>query len=266
MHPKTDEIRRAIRQAWRLRTKVERLRGAYAGETAYVLTCGPSINDSWSDAVATFLRDKLVVSVKQTHDLAPTICDFHILNSWNYTRYAYEGEGPIVVAERALGDPRTPGMRPDLRFRIPRPRDFSERLATSGKFGDWTFDRSLDRPWGPGVMYELVFPLLVHAGVREIVTLGWDLGELDSPTMPHFFAEEPPDSGKSDGILNKPRIRDFEVDDIARSTKPLYEWLQSLGIDLYVISDRSLVDSAVPRLDSVDAARPKRNELPADER
>src|SRR5690606_13796252 len=147
MHPRTTSLHRSIRRRWRLRGKVAALRGAYSGETAYVLTCGPSFNDAWSDATRAFLRDKLVVSVEQTYEEAGAICDFHILNSWNYRPYRYDTPRPIVVADRAPQDPRTPGLRADLLFRVPRPSDFSERLATTHRFADWTLDRSLDRPW-----------------------------------------------------------------------------------------------------------------------
>jgi hypothetical protein len=244
-----------VRKAFLLKTKMELLENAYAGETAYVLTCGPSINEFWSDSVRAFLKDKLVMSVKQTYDLAPEVCDFHILNSWNYMPYAYSEPRPIVVGERAPNDPETPGMTSDLMFKVPRPSSFEERLATTWHYDEWLFSRTFDRPWGPGVMYELCFPLLVHLGVKEIVTMGWDLGEKNIQSMPHFFREEPTGSEKSDGIANKPRIRPYEVGDIAKSTKALYYWLRAKGIYLYVISDRSLVDEVVPRVTSLETPR-----------
>lgn len=255
MHRNTDRLRKHIRKAFRLRKKVDLLENAYAGETAYVLTCGPSINAFWDDGVRAFLKDKLVMSVKQTYDLGPEVCDFHILNSWNYTPYSYADPRPIVIGERAPKDPDTPGMDPDLMFPIPDPSNFAQRLATTWHYDEWLISRTLDRPWGPGVMYELCFPLLVHMGVKEIVTLGWDLGEKNVPTMEHFFREEPTGSEKSDGIVNKPRIRPYEVGDIAKSTKALYYWLRAKGIYLYVVSDRSLVDDVVPRVTSLDAPR-----------
>ncbi len=255
MHPRTPGLMKRVRKAFRLSKKMALLKDAYAGETAYVLTCGPSINAFWDDRVRAFLKDKLVMAVKQTYDLGPEVCDFHILNSWNYMPYTYAEPRPIVIGERAPKDPETPGMNPDLMFSVPDPSNFEQRLATSWHWDEWLFDRTYDRPWGPGVMYELCFPMLVHLGVKEIVTLGWDLGEKNVATMEHFFREEPTGSNKSDGILNKPRIRPYEVGDIAKSTKSLYYWLRSKGIYLYVVSDRSLVDDIVPRITSLEAPR-----------
>ncbi len=255
MHPRTSSLTKRVRRAFRLKKKMGLLRGAYAGETAYVLTCGPSINAFWNEGVRAFLKDKLVMAVKQTYDLGPEVCDFHILNSWNYSPCVYAGPRPLVIAERGPKDPATPGMNADLMFSVPRPNNFEERLATSWHFDEWLFERTFDRPWGPGVMYELCFPLLVHLGVKEIVTLGWDLGEKNAATMEHFFREEPAGSAKPDGIANKPRIRPYEVGDIAKSTRALYYWLRTKGIYLYVISDRSLVDEVVPRVTSLEAPR-----------
>ena len=254
MHPKTAKLREAVRKAFTLKKKVQLLHNAYAGETCYILTCGPSIGESLTPEARAFLADKLVMSVKQTYDLAPEICDFHILNSWNYAPYTYGNSRPIVVSERAKNDPKTPGLKADLAFRVPNPSDFENRLATSGHFDKWLLTETFDRPWGPGVMYELCFYLLVHMGVTEIVTLGWDLGELNVPTMEHFF-EESPDNASEDAIANRPRIRPFEVADIAASTKTLYYWLKAKGINLYVVSNRSLVDEIVPRLATPDAPR-----------
>ncbi len=248
MRSQTRELKEQLAREQPLQQKLDLLESAYEGETCYLLTCGPSVAEVWSERAASFLADKLVVAVKQTHDLAPGIVDFHLLNPWNFQPYQYGDPGPIVIAANADGDPETPGMQPDLLFRIPEPRNYARRLATTYHFDEWLFSKSLDRPWGPGIMYELGFYLAAHIGVQNIVTLGWDLGERNSNVMEHYFAEADPGSDEVDGISNKPRIRSFEVDDIAASTRALYYWLRAKGIGLSVVSDRSLVDGVVPRV------------------
>ncbi len=253
MRPQTQELRTRIQQAADLQQQLDLLAGAYEGEAAYLLACGPSLNSAWSDRVEHFLRDKLVIAVKQAYNRVPGYADFHLLNPWNYQSYEYAEPAPIVAAARAPGDPDTPGMKPDLLFSVPDPRNYAKRLATTWHFDRWLLSESHDRPWGPGVVYELGFYLLVHIGVSHIVTLGWDLGERNSPVMEHFFEEAEFGNDAADGILNKPHVRSFEVDDIASSTRALYYWLRSKGISLDVVSDRSLVDGAVPRVSLFDA-------------
>ena len=252
MRPQTQELRSRLGQASELQEKVDLLAGAYAGEPAYLLACGPSLNEAWSERAEDFLRDKLVVAVKQAYDRVPGTADFHLLNAWNYQPYQYADPAPIIAAARAPDDPETPGMNSDVLFSVPDPRNYGERLATTWHFDRWLLSQSHDRPWGPGVVYELGFYLLVHLGVSHIVTLGWDLGERNSPVMEHFFEESPPGSDIEDGIVNKPQVRSFEVDDIARSTRALYYWLRAKGISLNVVSDRSLVDGTVPRISLFD--------------
>lgn len=252
MRPQTQELRNRIQQTADLQQQVDLLAGAYQGEAAYLLACGPSLNSVWSDRAEHFLRDKLVIAVKQAYEQVPGSADFHLLNPWNYQPYEYAEPAPIVAASRAPDDPDTPGMKADLLFPVPDPRNYAERLATTWHFDRWLLSQSHDRPWGPGVVYELGIYLLVHLGVSHIVTLGWDLGERNSPVMEHFFEEAEPGSGEDDGILNKPQVRSFEVDDIATSTRALYYWLRSKGISLDAVSDRSLVDGAVPRISLFD--------------
>ena len=178
MHPKTESLKKEIQSRKTLQEKIDLLRGAYQGESCFMLTCGPSMKAFWNEDVKRFLADKLVISVKQTFNLAPELMDFQLLNSWNYEPYEYPEPGPIILSERADDDPETPGMKPDLMFRVGDPRNFEKRLATSFHFDQWRFDSNLERPWGPGVVYELGIYLMEHIGVREIVAMGWDLGEL----------------------------------------------------------------------------------------
>lgn len=269
MHPRTPELMQRIRSVESLEERLAILRNAYEGETCYALTCGPSLNVYWNRSLKDKLSGQLVMSVKQTYNLAPEIMDFHILNSWNYTVYEYSEPKPIIFLERNIKDPETPDANPDLLFNIPDPSSLERRLATTLGWEDYCFDKQLDRPWGPGVMYELAIYMWVHLGVKEVIVLGWDLGELNSKTMEHFFDGEAywkqllrkmaitgalrrwvdriPRTSDCD-VLNKPRIRDFEVRDIADSTKSLYFWLKEKGIDLKIVSDRSLIDPVVPRV------------------
>ena len=215
------------------------------------------------------LSDKLVVAVKQTYNLVPEAVDFHLLNSWNYQEYRYREPEPIILMGKGSRDPETPGARPDLLFDIPEvdKRDYSERitLAKHRCFDDFLFSKTLDRPWGPGIVYELGIYLAVHLGVSELVAFGWDLGELDSTVMKHFFdvgdvpwiqrVRELVGRILGDRLHNKPRIDPGEVKMIADSTRDMYYWLKAKGVDLKIVSDRSLIDSCVPRISTSELWR-----------
>ena len=148
MRPQTQELRSRLGQARDLQEKVDLLAGAYAGESAYLLACGPSLNSAWSERAEAFLQDKLVIAVKQAYDRVPGIADFHLLNAWNYQPYQYAAPAPILAAARAPDDPETPGMNSDVLFSVPDPRNYGERLATTWHFDRWLLSKSHDRPWG----------------------------------------------------------------------------------------------------------------------
>ncbi len=253
----TFKLKKRIIESATIEDKLDVLKNAYAGETCYLLTAGPSINVFWNKHVEIFLADKLVVAVKQTYNLAADITDFHLLNSWNYQVYNYHQPEPIILTERGPRDPETVGMKYDLLFHVQDSGIMEKRLAVTRRFDDYLFDKNPNRPWGPGIMYELGIYLAVHLGVSELITFGWDLGKLNSPTMPHYFDVEGAPTeipaglsrkAQEQKLYNKPLIHPEEVEVIKDSTKDMYYWLREKGIDLKIVSDRSLIDSCVPRL------------------
>ena len=46
-------------------------------------------------------------------------------------------------------------------------------------FENITFSKSIERPWGPGLMFELAVPMAIHLGCKNIVTIGWDIGDIN---------------------------------------------------------------------------------------
>ena len=252
-----------------LQGAVDVLRGAYAGERGWLLTCGPSFKDQDLDVLQEQMKNDVVISVKQTLDLIQGRADFHLLNSWNIQPYDYSEHSPIVLMERGPHDPDVPNIDWDMCFpvtgvdpSIPRKTRLENRLAQKCNFDDYLFDVSLARPWGPGVVYELGIYLAAHLGLKELITVGWDIGERNTNKMEHFYDSKNPQVlskakgffGKSKGgsaeesLYNQPGYYQAEVDVIAGSTKQCAEWLQSKGVLLKVVSDRSLVSATVPRL------------------
>ena len=48
----------------------------------------------------------------------------------------------------------------------------NESQAGTESFDDWTLDKTMNRMYGPGIMYEVVIHLALHLGVKEIKTIG----------------------------------------------------------------------------------------------
>ncbi len=190
MRPQTGSLKRALGKTRGLARRLALLENAYRGETCYLVSCGPSLNEYDHDALREYLAGELVIAVKQAYDILPGVVDFHLLNSFNMKRYRYTAPEPIILLERGPRDPVVWQRKCDLRFTVPDGGREDRLLAHLRNFDDHLFTKRLERPWGPGIVYELGFYLAVHLGVARIRTIGWDLGKRNSEVMPHFFAEE----------------------------------------------------------------------------
>jgi hypothetical protein len=282
MLSRTIDIKRMLSKAKSHAEKIEILRDTYKGEDCYILTAGPSINDYSSEYFQEKLKDKLVIAVKQTHDLLPGLVDFHLLNQFNYQKTEYTDSKPIVMKVGLEGTKlKTPGLFPDLEFLIDKTKTSrDESLAGSLEFSDWLLDRGDNyRPFGPGIMHELGLFLPVLLGAKKIVVVGWDLGSPKTNEISRYYEND----GMAKNIqkfimdrspllynkvvvrfmnmyrqqmfrfdnsivLNNPGITVNEADFISKSTGPLYTWFENQGIELEIVSNRSMVDKLVPRV------------------
>lgn len=246
--------------------QLDRLAGRLKGGDVVILACGPSLSDYAPDELERLLAGRCVMAVKQAFDVVPELVDFQILNTWNSQRYDYSRRRPFIIRETAIGDPPVFGEA-DLELTVARPSALSEQLAIRQNFADYTFDRQIDRPWGPGVLYEIGFYLALHLGAGRIITLGWDVGVRASSIMPHFYDRPNPrktallhrsmairslhernrfrhDAGV---LYNKPRIIADEVDACIAASEGWHRYLQEQGIELIVVSSGSLVSPSIRR-------------------
>jgi hypothetical protein len=282
MKSHTTNLKNRITIAGDLKSGLDVLRDAYKGQRGWLLTCGPSIKDHDPQLLQDRIRDDVVISVKQTLDLIGGCADFHLLNSWNIQPYNYSSNAPVVLMERGPHDPEVPDIEWDMCFpvtgvdpSIPRDVRLANRLAQRCNFDDYLFDTTLDRPWGPGVVYELGIYLAVHLGLSELIAVGWDIGERNTSKMEHFYDSEKPQvltkargffshskKKEEESLYNQPGYYQAEVDVIADSTGACARWLKSKGVSLKVVSDKSLVDSAVPRMtlaSKIHGGQPRRS-------
>lgn len=291
MRPQTARLASRLATTKDLFERLEILKDAYRGETLFVVACGPSLKNIAAEQLQAFLADKLVLAIKQAYLTLPRQTDFHVIHHSNLQRYRYPSEGaPIVVNE----DEGHSFLHADLV--LPKaPSNLYAALSVFRNFDDYLLERNPVRPCGPGVMYEMVFYLAVHLGVRRIVAIGWDLysdaeqlrqlaEDRVGPT--HFYETDwrrfDADSRQAAScsleetlarfregklIHHHGRIDPEDVIFTALATRPFADWLRQRGIELFVTSDSPNVSRTIPRvdlfrsgddryLDSVAGARP----------
>lgn len=234
--------------------KIEFLKDLFKGETAYVLSCGPTLTDHDPQKIRDLLKENLGVSIKQSFDLFGEGIDFHIYNCANFKEYDYSENKPVVIEAATtpyrLGDC-------DLKFFI-QERDFDKSVAATGDFDSWTFEKQpLLRPYGPGIMYEVVFYTLQHLGVSEVITIGWDnkLVEGDA-SQQHFYDKKDSGLEKSDFIhsnevaANAAAVAtlDYEAKITTDAMLSWFEWLKTVGTELKIVSSINPAPEQIERI------------------
>lgn len=240
----TEELKNKIKNLDSIEERLNLLKNKYEGETAYLVTCGPSLSNHDGDVLNDKLRDKLVISVKQAHDVVGDISDFHLLNTYNLKDYNYTTNDSIVVwsvsksyAQNQLE--RIQHKPLDIYFPVINPPYITpqDTIAGSCNFDDMKLlGKRCEVTWGPGMFYEMMIPLCLHLGIKNIITIGWDLKVTDKHE--HFYNEK---------MNCKPQ--DGELQQAINSTKPFYEWCNINDIKLKIISNDNQVDSRFERMD-----------------
>lgn len=75
--------------------RIQLLKDTYKGETAYLVTCGPSLLSHDRDSLIEKLEGKLVIACKQSYEYIKEVVDFHLLSVYNYQPYEYFSENTI---------------------------------------------------------------------------------------------------------------------------------------------------------------------------
>ena len=234
--------------------KIEFLKDLFKGEKAYVLSCGPTLTDHEPEKIKSLLKNNIAVAVKQSFDLFGELIDFHIYNCANFKKYDYSSHNPVVI--EASTTPYRLGEC-DLKFFI-RERNFDNSVAATEDFESWTFDKqSLLRPYGPGIMYEVVFYALQHLGVSDIITIGWDNKLIEgTAAQQHFYDKKGTELKKSDFIhSNEVAENQASVESLDHEAKittdvmlAWHKWLKSVGTELKIVSSINPAPKEIERI------------------
>ena len=253
---KTRLLKKKVKKSSSLEEQMSILENSYEGETCYILNCGPSLKEYTPEYLEKTLKDKLVFSVKQAKDYVPGLSDFHFFNCANLPapdnpfipeHYKYSENEPIIVGSSnyPLHTRWHKFQKHDVFFKIPiRTEINNEFLCLTKEFDKYMISNSIERPCGPGIMYETVVYMAAHLGVKKIVALGWDLSSIDPNSdkqYEHFYDPNQKFSSKGD-------ILPWEVSITCKASEDLYNWLKSKDIELEISSKQSSLYKEIPRV------------------
>ena len=185
MIPSLRELTQGFSRGQNLEERVEALEGSCEGRTGLVLTCGPSLGRYTAEDLSSLCSGKVVIAVKQAIDLVGSQADFSCFNAYNARKYST----PKGVC-RIYVEPRSRYVyqfnRADLRFPSERSgQSTSAAVIVSRDYDRYLLSRQVSRPFGPGIMHEVVLHLALHLGLSRLEVVGWDLS-FGYPFSDHF--------------------------------------------------------------------------------
>ena len=215
----------------------DKLSNLKKGQDCYILACGSSLNKYDNKETRELLKTKLVFSVKQAYDRFKEETDFHFWNCSNIPidymniPYRYIDHRPEVVVASSnypRGQRWNIDQEYDIFFRIPLIEEMGgreETLAHKRNFDDFLIERSGEkRQTGPGIMLETVFYTAIHAGVKSITTIGWDLDNYNN----HFY------EGQLE-VDNEACEIPWDMKLNAEAVPSIKKWIESKGIEIKVL-------------------------------
>ncbi len=255
----TKQIRDKILLHEDIPERINALKNAYKNEKCYIIGAGPSLKNYSQEYLKEKLKDKLVISLKQSYEILEEIVDIHILNFANYRHYDYKNNNPIVAWEIYEQFHVPMILENNLKCDLILPtsgnwesneeKKFKESQCGSLSFDNWTLDKTLNRQFGPSLIFEMAIPIALHLGVKEITTIGWDIGDIskfDNIKEKEFFQDHVDNSSEKIIYAKTPQTK-LELQTIINSTEYLNKWLLSKGIELNIISDRNPSHKSIPR-------------------
>ena len=227
--------------------KLTQLEQQYEGETAYIVSAGPSLGKLDADLLNEKLKDKLVISIKQSYEVVAGVSDFHLGNLYNFKNIDYTNKDTIVFYSapqsflaRHLDKFGVYQIPIDLWVPVINMPTISrdESISFSNDFNLFHQLRTNTITyWGPGMMLELGIPLALLLGCKDIVTIGWDIGAGYGEGHEHFYKEQQwtvPQAG--------------EIAQAVKSTVPMFDWFEQNNLSLSIISDICPADDRFKRL------------------
>jgi hypothetical protein len=235
--------------------KIKLLKNLFRNEKCVIISCGPSILEQNREKLTNLLENNVVIAIKQAYELFPDLVDFHLFNCANVKKYSYaDKKRPVIIeASSVFANLNIT----DLKFAI-RERDFNNSVAKKKNFDDWTLANQTSlRPYGPGIMYELVFFVVQHLGFSEVTTVGWD-NKLVSPdaATQHFYDVEQSEYRDEKFIdhnnvaANDGIIKSLTKEAIITSDAIMdwCNWLKHHGCEMKIISDLNPAPPEIQRV------------------
>lgn len=242
-----------------LKNAINLLKGKFYGTEAVVLSCGPSLKNDYSEAdITRFCKGKLVIAVKEALFEAK-FANLWFLNDSRWREYDFNFENILTIYSHGIHNTALKAKNSKTIYDVYIPEEYdnkkitlNKQLINSKNFSKYDFLNQSERPWGPGILYETVFFMLLHMKVSSVYTLGWDLSETGN--LNHYF-DDYKDENYKESVNNYLRdLKSFksswdeEMKNVIKATESIYLYFKSMGLKIYCLSKQSYISEEIPRI------------------
>jgi len=256
------ELKKKISQVADSYERIKLLKDACKGETVYLISCGPSLTDLDRDKLISKLKGKTVLACKQSYEYVKEVATFHLMSAYSYQPYEYLSDDTIVHWQLTAMNSGNEIQRIRDEWKSPDDIlipcystpwvDMHNTTAFSKEFSNFELYSEGKIIWGPGIMYESGFPLAMHLGAKEIVTIGWDIGDLSKFEKKPGFKLGDDDWVKEHAeSLYKTHAGagpDYtELKQTIDCTKEMYDYFLEKGIKVRILSNSNPADKRFER-------------------
>ena len=258
----TEEIKTKLQSYDSIEERFDFIRGMFKDDTAYLISCGPSLTTHDKDILNKKLKNKLVLCAKQSLNYLNNICDFHLVSTYNCQTYEYKN--PNTIKSWQLTAMNMENELNRIMYEMKQEIDLyfpvisgpwitlEGSTAYTRKFDNWKMlANETQVMWGPGILYESGFPLCYLLGVKKIVTIGWDIGNLSkyngSERDNEWFKQHSTDLYKEGSYTGKgPSYT--ELKNTIECTTAMYDWFKKENIEVNILSDENPADDRFKRI------------------
>ena len=155
----------------------------YSQKSGFILSAGPSLEEVNTPEWRAIMQKCLVISIKQAATLFPDETDILLTNDYNLidfdefkksTNWKHIHMGDVSVEADAIYPPD------------PERKGLTSSVAYQGDLSRNSLMRDTIAP-GPGIMYELAFPLLADLKIKHCIIAGWDMTSASNGHNEHFY-------------------------------------------------------------------------------
>lgn len=251
--------------------KTKLFKNMFQNAEAVCFLTGVSLSEFPVHKIEEFCENKVVFAVKTAALKFPNIVDVCITNSYN-TFHFPEDRNYLVFARQDMPINRSNWVNlqlikkqthalkfkndPDILWGSDVSAGHSRSVCNANRWEENSFDNNPDnRIIGPGIMNDMVVPILVHTGVSKVSFLGWDGSRLDNKgNIKHFYDIEKIYSPEMNFVTDdfdmknlKSDLPEHEQEIGQRSEIHLTSYLKSNNIDIEILTKNSNINSCVNR-------------------